>query len=68
MGELRISGPFQLAGYQMTVFERSRELVLIVLVVWLFVYLIDNTSTEGRYAGAAMSLPRPVFGGALFLG
>lgn len=52
----------------MTVFERSRELVLIVLVVWLFVYLIDNTSTEGRYAGAAMSLPRPVFGGALFLG
>ena len=40
----------------MIVFEAIRELVLIVLVIWLFVYLIDNTSTEGGYAGPVLSL------------
>ena len=36
----------------MMVFERSREFLLIVLVVWLFVYLIDNTSTSGTRRGS----------------
>ena len=50
----------------MIVFEATREFVLIVLVICLFVYLTDKTSTEGRYE-AALSLLAPFFGGAPFL-